>query len=248
MENKRYNELFPDTETKAKAFDKIAGKFYDSNFGQMSKSDLEVLLFGLYIDRILEQGEYNFRAYSDYKLSKELGIPESRIRTLKVKKQLQYPRELCWVESLANVSKNAQYENGKIKIQIPDINHFNEIKNAVEEMGGYIDISLTPKLLQISPGYFLDLLVMAEAEENRDTLRKELREKIRLGNKDQEYLETESFGKLAEKFSRDVAVNTISDVLSSLIEGKSNSWHLYSLVCNILQGLQSAVSKEDNDN
>ena len=49
-----YNEIFT-TDDKAKAFDEIAKCYYDRNFGTMSKSDLEVLLFSIYIDRILDK-------------------------------------------------------------------------------------------------------------------------------------------------------------------------------------------------
>ena len=162
MENKRYNTLFSDDKSKAEAFDKLAERFYNKNFGSMSKSDIEVLMFSVYIDRILEkEGDDNFAKYSDYTLSKELGITQSKVSNLKVKKQMQYPYEsFDWRESFSRVIKNARYENNKIKIQIPDINLFNEIKNAIEESGGYIDLSLTHRLLQVSPAFFIDLLVV----------------------------------------------------------------------------------------
>ncbi len=38
--NSRYDELFPSSEEKAAAFDRIAEHFYNGNFGQMSKGDL----------------------------------------------------------------------------------------------------------------------------------------------------------------------------------------------------------------
>ena len=37
---------------KAKAFDEIAKKFYLSNFGSTAKSDIETLMFSIYIERI----------------------------------------------------------------------------------------------------------------------------------------------------------------------------------------------------
>ena len=181
----RYEELFSE-EDKARAFDKIANQFYAGNFGTMAKSDMETLMFSIYIEQILSKSEDDFHTYSDFRLAKELGIAQSRVSSLKVKKQLQYPHEFRWRDSFARVSENARYENGKIKIQIPDINLYYEIKNAVEEAGGYIDVTLTPKLLQISPEYFLDLLVAVSETQQREQLRKELRNKIREKNKDRE--------------------------------------------------------------
>ena len=64
----------------------------------------------------------------------------------------------------------------------------------MEESGGYIDVTLTPKLLQISPGYFLDLLVALSEEEQRETLRNTLRDKLRENNKDQEFLKPRRWG------------------------------------------------------
>ena len=93
--------------------------------------------------------------YSDYELSKQLGITQSKVRNLKVKKQLQYPRTYDWKEAFVRVCENATYENGKIKVQIPDVNLYYEVKNAIEEAGGYIDISLTSNLLQVSRDIFL---------------------------------------------------------------------------------------------
>ena len=92
QKNRRYDELFPNLEEKAAAFDQIAAQFYEGNFGRMSKADLETLMFHLYIEQILKRSEQDFHTYSDFRLSKELGIPQSRVSSLKVKKQLQYPR------------------------------------------------------------------------------------------------------------------------------------------------------------
>lgn len=41
---KRYHELFSD-DAKAEAFDQLADVFYAGNFGTMSKSDIETLMF-----------------------------------------------------------------------------------------------------------------------------------------------------------------------------------------------------------
>lgn len=165
--NSRFDELFPTVESKAAAFDKVASKFYNGNFGTMSKSDFETLMFSLYIDQILEHDDSNFAQYSDYVLSRDLGISQSRISSLKVKKQLQYPHNFDWRDSFSSIVKNARYENGKIKIQIPDINLYYEIKHSIEENGGYVDVTLNKSLLQISPEYFFDILISLTREEER---------------------------------------------------------------------------------
>ena len=86
---KIYNELFNTLESKAKAFDTIAEKYYFSNFGSISRSDFDTLMFSLYIEQILFKHQDDFSAYSDYTLSKQLGITQTKVSNLKVKKQCQ---------------------------------------------------------------------------------------------------------------------------------------------------------------
>lgn len=168
----KYEELFSSDEEKARAFDRIAERYYYMNFGSMSKTDLDVLMFSLYIERILDKDNLDFRAYSDYTLSKNLGITQSRISSLKVKKQLQYPYErFDWKESLGKIAYRAIYEDGRIKLQIPDRNLFLEIKNAVEESGGHVEVQLTSNLLQIRPSYFLDLLVAIDGGDRQELIK-----------------------------------------------------------------------------
>lgn len=229
----RYKELFSE-EDKARAFDKIANQFYAGNFGTMAKSDMETLMFSIYIEQILSKSEDDFHTYSDFRLAKELGIAQSRVSSLKVKKQLQYPHEFRWRDSFARVSENARYENGKIKIQIPDINLYYEIKNAVEEAGGYIDVTLTPKLLQISPEYFLDLLVAVSETQQREQLRKELRNKIREKNKDREYLEAQPLGRQLAGCGKEI----ILDVLEAAVSGAVKEIPVVTIVRNVMNAIK----------
>lgn len=124
-----FNKLFSDDKEKAAAFDKIAEKFYFANFGSTSKSDIETLMFSIYIEQILKTEENNFDAYSDYTLSKLLGITQSKVSSLKVRKELQYPFDKFeWRNSLARIADRAVYEDGKIKLFIPDRNLYLEVK------------------------------------------------------------------------------------------------------------------------
>ena len=217
-----YHKLF-DEKSKALAFEEIAKRYYAGNFGQMSKADFETLLFHLYIEQILKTDDQAFSEYSDYRLSKQLGISQSKVSSLKIKKQLQYPHSFSWKNSLEALSNRVNYENGKIKIQIPDINLYLEIKNAVEEMGGYVEVSLTPKLLQLSPGYFLDLLVQTEKDEKKESLRKdlakELRDCCREKNKDTDFFDAEPFGKQMAQLGKEMSAEIVSTLLGNALSG-----------------------------
>jgi hypothetical protein len=68
--------------------EKIASNFYNRNFGTMAKSDFEILLFSCYIEHCLDKN----LPFDDYTLAEKLGITPSRISSLKLKKELKYPR------------------------------------------------------------------------------------------------------------------------------------------------------------
>ena len=118
---------------------------------RVSKSDFDVLMFSIYIERLLEQNESDMESYSDYELSKQLGITQSKIKNLKVKKQLLYPyNKFDWQESFGRVCKNATYEQEKIHININDPNLFIELKHFVESRNGRVDIQLNANSFVIS--------------------------------------------------------------------------------------------------
>ena len=219
----RYHELFSDVESKAKAFDEIAACYYASNFGTMSKSDFEILLFHLYIEQILAIDDKDYNAYSDFRLAKELGITQSRVSNLKVRKHLQYPHDFDWREAFLRTSEHSFYEGGKIKIQMPDINLYYEVKNAIEERGGFIEVTLTKKLLQVPVSSFLDLLVAISPDDKKDELEKQLREELqkqfREQKKDKEYVEKATFREELAVFGKDVAQGTIIAILTQLATG-----------------------------
>lgn len=230
---KRYNELFPDIESKAEAFDKIASCFYAGNFGMMAKSDIEVLMFHLYIEQVLKIDEYNFNTYSDFRMSKELGVSQNKISTLKVKKQLQYPRNFDWKESFRRASQKVRYDKGQIIFQVPDINLYYEIKNAIEEHNGYVDVSLTPKLLKVPLEYFLDLMISVSDEYTRKELKKDIRREYRKYNGEKEFIEEETIHKQLLGIGKD----TVLCIIQGIISNEKLPGYLIDIVKNVVSVL-----------
>lgn len=188
---------------KAKMFDKISEHFYNRNFGTFSKSDMELLMFSFFMDKLIEQNKntdntINYNTCSDYKISKELGITQQRVRNLKVKKQLVYPTKFDWKQSLALLTENARYDNvtHKISINIPDPNLFYEIQNFIEEQGGYIEVQLNSKLLQIRAEYYLALAIEIEAPESKKEIKKRLKKILKKNNKDEQSFKDKEVGKI----------------------------------------------------
>lgn len=242
----RYKELFSEDEDVIKAFGLIAREFYWGNFGRLSKTDMETLMFHIYMEQLLKaKGEEDLRVYSDYIIAKDLGISQSKVSSLKLKKQLQYPHDFDWRKSLARISKNCRYETGKIKLQIPDINLYYEVKNAIEENGGYIDVSLTPKLLQVSPEYFLDLLEAFSEEETRSQLKKRLRQELRKTTKEKEYLESEPIGRQLLSFGKKTAVWAVRTAAEAMIGSViSEGSALAIIIGNVINAISISMDEE----
>ena len=163
---------------KIDVFDKIAASYYDRNFGSMTKTDLETLLFSEYIEHCIKAKEN----YDDYALSKQLGITQTRIRSLKERKELRYPHQgFDWHDAFAAELNNAKYDerDHRIKVIIQDVNVMNEIRHYIEEQGWYDECSLNKKLLIVPLDCFIDICD-TESDLNDSLSSPELQKKINL--------------------------------------------------------------------
>ena len=155
-------------EKKAKLFDRIADEYYNVNFGTFSKSQIDLLMFSIYLDELIEAGE----CFDDYTLSKQLGIVQTSVRQFKKKKQLIYPRDYKWYEVFLKYNENAVFDGrGRIVINIPDSDVYLELQHAIEEIGGYVEVQLNPKLLKIPPEYYIELLLKIHQTDNRSDVK-----------------------------------------------------------------------------
>lgn len=208
---------------KADMFDEIAKHFYDKNFGQFSKTDMELLMFKFYIDKVTNcnknaDGTINYQRCSDFAISRELGITQQRVRNLKVKKQLIYPMNYDWKKAFAELSSNARYDRvtKKIVMNIPDPNLFLEIENFFDTRNYYIEKQLNSKILQIRAEYFIDLVVEAENEDNRKKIIKRLKNELKENNKTEPIFDENNIGKTILESSASIIpiVELISDICS----------------------------------
>lgn len=212
----RYEEMF-ELEDKAAAFDKIAELYYYTNFGSASKTDIDTLMFSLYIERILEKQQSDINAYSDYALSKQLGITQAKVSNLKVRKELLYPyRGFDWRKSFLRVASRAVYEDGKIKVFVPDKNLFLEIKNAIESFGGFIEIQLTSNLLQVRLEYFLDLILAVSNDEERAAWCKKIKEHSSQQDNDVELYYRQTFKERVKNAAKEDILNILGCFLSPI--------------------------------
>lgn len=161
-------------EEKEYLFDQIAERYFNKNFGTTMKSELECLIFSVYIENCLKNG----LPYDDYTLSKNLGITENKARSLKERKELRYPyKNYKWKESFVNLIENAKYNETKqlVQLNIEDINLLKDVRHFIRSQGWYDEFQLNPRLFQCRLDYFILLCKKLGNEiEISDNAKKEL--------------------------------------------------------------------------
>lgn len=211
-------------EEKIEYFDKIASLFYNRNFGQTSKADIELLMFDIYLSSLIEHnqnsdGTMDYNKCSDYKISKDLGITQQRVRNLKVKKQLVNPIPFDWKASLATLTKNARYDpvSKKVTINIPDPNLYYELQNFIEEQGAYVEKQLNSKIFQIRAEYYLDLVLALEPESNRKEIIEKIKSEVKKSNKNNLVFDEKNIGKTLITVGANISsiISCITGILSS---------------------------------
>lgn len=209
-------------EEKIELFDEIISHFYNANFGQLSKSDIELMMFNIYIKKLISEnrntdGTIDYKECSDYKISQELGITQQKVRNLKIKNQLVNPIDYDWKAALAKLTENARYDRltGKIAINIPDPNLFIEIQNFIEDHGAYVEKQLNSKILQLRVEYYIDLIVSLEPDASRKKIIKELKKIFKDEGKEDSIFDERNIGK--SLMDATVNVTTIAANISGLL-------------------------------
>ena len=190
----RYNEifdtrLFQDSNSKAAAFDKIAELFYDKNFSSASKSEIELLMFSIYMDAMIdayrkEDGVIDYVQCSDYEIAKQLGLTQDKVRNLKLKKQARYPVVFDWQKSLESIKDNIRLDAGAKRIVIPvtDPNLNVEIRNFITSHGGFVDFESGKDYIRIRIEYFLMLMYETLYVDDKQKFVKEMKKALHKAN------------------------------------------------------------------
>lgn len=212
---------FSDKEAAAN-FRKLAALFYNKNYGQASKSEIELLMFHFYMKNLRKKasanGVTNYSKYSDYTISKEIGITQQRVRNLKIKEQLIYPREFNWKTEFENLLTHAQYDKvtHMVSIDIPDPNLYIEIKNYFQENGKVVEKTLNSREFKIRIDNLLIFVI--EISDNRDEFVKQLKDNMGDLSKASKSLDSTSFLKEFFEKGKDInsSINTILDIAGKM--------------------------------
>ncbi len=175
---------------KIEAFDELATMFFDENYGSATKAEVELFMFSTLLEAMIDHykkgnGVLDYAKCSDYCIGRMLGIPQERVRSLKVKKQARYRVEFNWRESLNEIKDQIIYDEQKNRIIIPvrDPNLYFEIQNFIEDNGGYIEIQRGRNCLQMRPeSFFLLLYDGIEDETEKKKVRLEFIKRVKEHN------------------------------------------------------------------
>ena len=218
-----YNEIIfqgdPEETIKLKAalFDQIAEHYYKCNFGSFAKTDMDLLMFSVYMDRLLDQNVEDENSYSDYQISRYLGITQSRVKSLKERKQLIYPyQNFDWKKSFLRLCGNARYENGKVIINIRDVNVYIELRNAIESDGGYVDTQISSTTLRIALEYFVTLLMDVYEIDDRRGIVAMLKAKLQMDDPDVPEFERKSFAETVTTLTGEVLEDVCYEALGMI--------------------------------
>ena len=221
---------FYSSEDKAKLFDEITGHFFNRNFGSMSKSDYETMLFRIMLDYLREKEPDRC---SDYQISKILGISQSRVRNFKIKAELIYPRQGFdedWKKAFTADVRYAKYDenSGLVKMNIKDITVLFELRNYMENNGWYDEYQLNPKLFQCPLDVFISLCQKMDGENLiiDDDTKKKLKEleKLNLNEQEKSALDLLQEGRYQEalkKLGKKVSRQFLEELLETVPFGKT---------------------------
>lgn len=150
-------EYIDEIKKKAEAFDRIAQRCYERNFGRLSKSDFDILMFDIFISS--DKG----KKMRDYEVSSALGISETKVRNLRVNAYLMYgEKNINWEDKFFDTVKHAQYDkdNHRIVMSIYDPNTRRYVEDLIEQAGLYSEYQLNNRLLLMRVDQFLSFYKM----------------------------------------------------------------------------------------
>lgn len=137
--------------------------YLQKGFGSYNKNDFEVMIFHLLL-------KTRFKGWSNYQISRDLRIPETKVKKLRYEEDLKYGAKNAEDEGykkekfkeLDILLKNAKYkkESKKISFVIEDPSLRKFLDNILKQHHSYSDSSFNSEIVTISPN---DLEIILES-------------------------------------------------------------------------------------
>lgn len=147
-------EDFSEEEVK-ELLSKLCKGYFNKNFGTLTKSEIDLIMFHHYLKQKMASKTNSF--ISEYEISKELGISQARVRTLKTKDYLQNENKVDWKNELLEIFNSGNFvrKDGDIEVIIPDVNLMMELRNFLEEEKMINEYVLNPKVFKCTLDVFV---------------------------------------------------------------------------------------------
>lgn len=167
----KYNSLFSDD----KQFLEIASHYYNKNFGTMSKSELDLLMFKIFYDRLKSESKED-SSLTDVALAIELGITKQKVKSLKERMFLKYSsdNDFDWKREMRACISNSSVEyderTGKFTILVSNPRFGYAVEDFLEKNRLITDYTHNSKLLILSRRAFVFLAYEScdDAEKRRE--------------------------------------------------------------------------------
>ncbi len=153
----KYESLFADD----KDFLEIASHYYNKNFGTMSKSELDLLMFKIFYDGLKNKNDDS--SLTDVALAIELGITKQKVKSLKERMFLKYSSDsdFDWKREMRDciAKPSVEYDDttGKFTILVSDSRFGYAVEDFLETNRLISDYSHNSKLLVLSRRAFVFL-------------------------------------------------------------------------------------------
>ncbi len=180
-------EFFSDS-VKDELIDVLCSKYFNKNFGYLSKSEMDLLMFHYYLKQ--KRISNNGQDPTDYEVSKELGITQGRVRGFKSKDYLQNIDVIDWKNTLIDLIESGIFvkRNDNVELLVSDVNVMMELRNFLEEKGLIDEYVLNPKVFKCSLDVFIRVYELLKGLEGGTVLEDTI-SYIKKGKND--YLDTE---------------------------------------------------------
>lgn len=157
-----------------KDINNIVQDYLKKGFGSMNKNDFEVWIFHY----LLENG---YASKSDNQISRELKIPESKVKRLRYEADLVYPKnEESFKKEFYEVLKSRVYKqvgDNKIQFVIRDKNLRLYLNDKLESFGSFADSSFNADIVTITAQ---DLLLLISDFEGKKTIIQQVQQNINI--------------------------------------------------------------------
>jgi hypothetical protein len=197
MNTKDIQNLISD-ENKKEALDFILENILGSGFGVLGKTDIDSILFATIL-------KYSGKSYSDYELSRLLGLTPRRISNLREKVSIRYipiSREEAINIFIKNL-KNAKQEGNYIDIPIYNVAVKNEIESMLYEQSILLYTQLNPRIFRIRIDDLFELLLLFQSLRDENLSYDELKNQV-INNLSEEEERLEKIGFEIENTNRNM--------------------------------------------